>query len=270
MGELEGQVALVTGGASGLGKAIVERFLQEGARVGILDRAKERTEALRKELGDRVSATVGDVTLLADNRRAVADTVAKFGRLDCFIGNAGVWDFNLSLAQLPDDRIERAFDELFGINVKGCMLGAKAAMTELAKTRGNIVYTVSFAGFHPSGGGPLYTSSEHALVGLVRELAFELAPKIRVNGIAPGPMPTDLRGLKSLEMENRTIGEVVNPEMSTRGLPLARFPDLEDYTGAYLMLASRKSGSLTTGHVINCDSGLEIRGIDRPAGGEDL
>jgi NAD(P)-dependent dehydrogenase (short-subunit alcohol dehydrogenase family) len=270
MGELEGQVALVTGGASGLGKAIVERFLQEGARVGILDRAKERTEALRKELGDRVSATVGDVTLLADNRRAVADTVAKFGRLDCFIGNAGVWDFNLSLAQLPDDRIERAFDELFGINVKGCMLGAKAAMTELAKTRGNIVYTVSFAGFHPSGGGPLYTSSKHALVGLVRELAFELAPKIRVNGIAPGPMPTDLRGLKTLEMENRTIGEVVNPEMSTRGLPLARFPDLEDYTGAYLMLASRKSGSLTTGHVINCDSGLEIRGIDRPAGGEDL
>ncbi len=270
MGELDGQVALVTGGASGLGKALVERFLQEGARVGILDRAKERTEALQKELGDRVSATVGDVTLLADNRRAVADTVGRFGRLDCFFGNAGVWDFNLSLAALPDDRIERAFDELFGINVKGCMLGAKAAMTELARTRGNIVYTVSFAGFHPSGGGPLYTSSKHAMVGMIRELAFELAPKIRVNGVAPGPMPTDLRGLKSLEMENRSISEVMNPEQGARGLPLARFPELEDYTGAYLMLASRKSGSLTTGHVINCDSGLEIRGVARPAGGEDL
>jgi NAD(P)-dependent dehydrogenase (short-subunit alcohol dehydrogenase family) len=133
MGELEGQVALVTGGASGLGKALVERFLQEGARIGIMDRARERIEALAKELGDRVSATIGDVTVLADNRRAVADTVNKFGRLDCFIGNAGVWDFNLSLAALPDDRIERAFDELFGINVKGCMLGAKAAMTELAQ-----------------------------------------------------------------------------------------------------------------------------------------
>jgi 2,3-dihydroxy-2,3-dihydrophenylpropionate dehydrogenase len=103
MGEMDGQVALVTGGASGLGKCIVERFLQEGARVGILDRARERAEALAKDLGDRVSATVGDVTLLADNRRAVADTVARFGRLDCFIGNAGVWDFNLSLAELPDD-----------------------------------------------------------------------------------------------------------------------------------------------------------------------
>jgi NAD(P)-dependent dehydrogenase (short-subunit alcohol dehydrogenase family) len=270
MGELEGQVALVTGGASGLGKAIVERFLQEGARVGILDRAKERTEALQQQLGDRVSATVGDVTLLADNRRAVADTVEKFGRLDCFIGNAGVWDFNIPLAMLPDDRIEKAFDELFGINVKGCMLGAKAALTELAKTRGNIIYTVSFAGFHPSGGGPLYTSSKHALVGMIRELAFELAPKIRVNGVAPGPMPTDLRGLKSLEMDNRTISELVNPEQSTRGLPLGRFPELEDYMGAYLMLASRKHGILTTGHVINCDSGLEIRGIATIAGGEHL
>jgi len=62
----------------------------------------------------------------------------------------------------------------------------------------------------------------------------------------------------------------MNPEASASGLPLARFPDLEDYMGAYLMLASRKTGSLTTGHVINCDSGLEIRGIVRPAGGERL
>jgi NAD(P)-dependent dehydrogenase (short-subunit alcohol dehydrogenase family) len=270
MGDLEGQVALVTGGASGLGKAIVARFLLEGARVGILDRARERTEALQNELGDRVSTTVGDVTLLADNRRAVADTVRKFGRLDCFIGNAGVWDWNIPLAALPDDRIEKAFDELFGINVKGCMLGAKAALTELAKTRGSVIYTVSFAGFHPAGGGPLYTSSKHALVGMIRELAYELAPKIRVNGVAPGPMPTDLRGLRSLEMENRSISEVMNPEQGARGLPLGRFPDLEDYTGAYLMLASKKSGILTTGHVINCDSGLEIRGVQRPAGGEDL
>lgn len=270
MSELDGQVALVTGGAWGLGKSIVERFVREGARVGILDRARERSEALGRLLGDQVSVTVGDVASLADNRRAVADTVARFGRLDCFIGNAGVWDFNLSLAELPEDRIEGAFDELFAINVKGCMLGAKAALAELLKTRGNIIYTVSFAGFHPSGGGPLYTSSKHAMVGMIRELAFELAPKIRVNGIAPGPMPTDLRGLRSLEMEKRSIAEVMNPEQSTRGLPLGRFPELEDYTGAYLMLASRKSGGLTTGHVINCDSGLEIRGIGRIAGGEHL
>ena len=82
MGWLENKVALVTGGASGLGRAIVERFVEEGARVAILDRARERTEELANHLGDRVAPIVGDVTVLRDNQRAVADTVQKFGRLD--------------------------------------------------------------------------------------------------------------------------------------------------------------------------------------------
>ena len=115
MGWLENKVALVTGGASGLGRAIVERFVEEGASVAILDRARERSEELAKRLGERVAAIVGDVTVLADNQRAVAETVQRFGRLDCFVGNAGIWDFSISLAALPDDRIGTAFDELFGV-----------------------------------------------------------------------------------------------------------------------------------------------------------
>ncbi len=154
MGWLEGKVALVTGGASGLGRAIVERFVAEGARVAILDRSRERSEELAKSLGPNVAATIGDVTILADNQRAVSDTVKRFGQLDCFVGNAGIWDFNMSLVDLPDDRIGEAFDELFGVNVKGYLLGAKAAYRELAKTRGCIIYTVSNAGFYPCGGGP--------------------------------------------------------------------------------------------------------------------
>jgi 2,3-dihydroxy-2,3-dihydrophenylpropionate dehydrogenase len=90
MGWLENKVALVTGGASGLGRAIVERFVDEGAQVAILDRARARTEDLANQLGDRVAAIVGDVTDLGDNQRAVAETVAKFGQLDCFVGNAGI------------------------------------------------------------------------------------------------------------------------------------------------------------------------------------
>src|SRR5271154_3926750 len=105
MGWLENKVALVTGGASGLGRAIVERFVQEGARVAILDRARERGEALAAQLGADGAAIVGDVTVLADNQRAVAETAKRFGRLDCFVGNAGIWDFSMSLADLPDDRI---------------------------------------------------------------------------------------------------------------------------------------------------------------------
>ena len=94
MGWLEGQVAIVTGGASGLGRAIVERFIGEGARVGVLDRAKEKSEQLQSELGDRVLTVLGDVTALEDNQRVVDATVRRFGKLDCFVGNAGIWDFS--------------------------------------------------------------------------------------------------------------------------------------------------------------------------------
>src|SRR5437016_841235 len=125
MGWLENRVALVTGGASGLGRAIVERFIEEGANVGVLDRAHERAAELVKQFGNRVEAVIGDVRMLADNERAVAETIRRFGRLDCFVGNAGIWDFNMPLVDLPDERIGEAFDELFGVNVKGYLLGAK-------------------------------------------------------------------------------------------------------------------------------------------------
>lgn len=271
MGWLDGQVALVTGGASGLGRAIVGRFVQEGARVGILDRARERSEALERELGDRVLATVGDVTSLGDNRRAVEATVGRFGKLDCLVGNAGIWDFSISLAQIPDDRIDAAFDELFGINVKGYLLGAKAAYRELAKTRGSIIYTVSNAGFYPCGGGPLYTSSKHAVVGLIRQLAYELAPKIRVNGVAPGGIPTDLRGPKSLQMAERSISELgIGKEDFGKRLPLGKSPEPGDYTAHYVLLASYANSPTATGAIINCDSGIGVRGFVQPAGGYDL
>jgi len=268
MGWMDGKVALITGGASGLGRAIVERFLSEGARVAILDRSRERSEQLASQLG--IAAIVGDVTNLADNRRAVTDTVAKFGRLDCFVGNAGIWDFNMPLAELPDNRIGEAFDELFGVNVKGYLLGAKAAYRELAKTRGCIIYTVSNAGFYPCGGGPLYTASKHAVVGLIRQLAYELAPKIRVNGVAPGAIPTDLRGPGSLAMAQRSIAELPMKEMVERGLPLGKFPAPSDYTGSYVLLASPENSSTATGGVIICEGGIGIRGFVDAAGGRNL
>ena len=270
MGWLANKVALITGGASGLGRAIVERFVEEGACVAILDRARERSEELAATLGDRVIAIVGDVTNLGDNRRAVAETVARFARLDCFVGNAGIWDFSTSLADLPDDRIGSAFDELFGVNVKGYLLGAKAAYRELAKTRGSIIFTVSNAGFYPCGGGPLYTASKHAVVGLIRQLAYELAPKIRVNGVAPGAIPTDLRGPRSLEMADRSIAAVPLKEMVEKGLPLGKLPEPRHYTGPYVLLASSENSSTATGGVIICEGGIGIRGFTDAAGGRNL
>jgi cis-2,3-dihydrobiphenyl-2,3-diol dehydrogenase len=270
MGWLENKVALVTGGASGLGRAIVERFLDEGANVATLDRARERSAELAKQFGDRVEAVVGDVTILADNDRAVAETIRRFGRLDCFVGNAGIWDFNMSLVDLPEDRIGQAFDELFAVNVKGYLLGAKAAYRELAKTRGCIIYTVSNAGFYPCGGGPLYTASKHAVVGLIRQLAYELAPKIRVNGVAPGAIPTDLRGPSSLEMADRSIASVPLKAAVERGLPLGKLAEPREYTGSYVLLASAENSSTATGGVIICEGGIGIRGFVNAAGGRDL
>src|SRR5712691_9189024 len=117
MGWLEGSVALVTGGGSGIGRAVVARFVEEGARVGVLERVPARAAQLRADFGEAVVASAGDVTSGEDNARAVADTVQAFGRLDVFVGNAGVFDNFLSFAELPAERLSQAFDELFAVKL---------------------------------------------------------------------------------------------------------------------------------------------------------
>ncbi len=94
--------------------------------------------------------------------------------------------------------IAAACDELFAVNVKGCILGAKAALHELGKSKGCMIFTASGAGFTSAGGGVIYTASKHAVVGIIRQLAVELGPNIRVNGVAPGGTMTDLRSVAAL------------------------------------------------------------------------
>src|SRR5271154_5185689 len=214
MGWLDGQVALVTGGGSGIGRAVVARFVEEGARVAVLDRVASRAEELRAEFGDSVIGLAGDAAQLADNKRAVAATVDAFGRLDIFVGNAGVFDVYAPLAEFPDEKLSAAFDELFAVNVKGCVFGAKAAFPELIKTEGSIVFTASVAGLNSGGGGSLYTASKHAVVGLIRQLAVEFGPHVRVNGVAPGGTITDLRGLATLHQD--ASSQFSDPDVADR------------------------------------------------------
>lgn len=260
MGWLENSVSLVTGGGSGLGHAILDRFVREGARVGVLEINQAKAETLRTQFGDSVAVTVGDATSFTDNQRAVETTVAAFGKLDSFVGNAGLWDFAMSLEDLPADAIDGAFDEIFRLNVKGYMLGAKAAIPALRSSNGSIIFTVSNAGFWPGGGGPLYVSSKHAVMGLVKQLAYELAPDIRVNGVAPGGMSTDLRGPRALGLADRSWGSMDVDGMMERSSPLRRAIAPEDYTGHYVLLASRENSLTVTGSVHNCDGGVGIRG----------
>src|SRR5207253_2939023 len=147
MGWLEGQVALVTGGASGLGRAVVDRFVQEGARVAVLDRSAEHLEKLRADHDRRTVVSVkGDVTGPAANEKAVAAAVKAFGQLDVFVGNAGIWDYSIPLAHLPLTMLPEVFDEVFGVNVKGYILGTKAALPELVKSRGCVPAAEDYAG----------------------------------------------------------------------------------------------------------------------------
>src|SRR2546423_11363125 len=207
MGWLEGQAAIVTGGASGLGRAVVDRFVQEGARVVVLDRSAEHLEKLRADHDRRTVVTVkGDVTSPAANDRAVAAAVKAFGQLDVFVGNAGIWDYSIPLAHLPLNLLPEVFNEVFGVNVKGYILGTKAALPELVKSRGCVIYTLSNAAFDPAGGGAFYTASKHAVRGLVTQMAYELAPKVRVNGVAPGGGGTDLRGPKCPGFDRVPLG----------------------------------------------------------------
>jgi len=269
-GWLENEAVLITGGGSGLGLALVKRFLAEGAKVAVLDRSAEKIAALNADFGGEVLAVQGDVTRLEDNQKAVAATVGRFGKLDGFIANAAIWDHGASLLALPDDHISQAFDELISINLKGYLLGVKAAARDLIQSQGNIILTLSNSAFYPGGGGPLYTASKHAAVGLVRELAYELAPKVRVNGVGPSGMASDLRGAASLGQQDTRIMDSRSPEAIRAILPLQFFPEPEDFCGPYVLLASRANNRTLSGVLINADCGLGIRGIRHVAGGLDL
>ncbi len=270
MGWLEGDVALVTGAGSGLGRAVVDRFVDEGARVIAVDRDPERVSQLEGVHGDAVLGVVADVTDPAGNERSVAEGLDGFGRLDVFVGNAGIFDYGAGLMNTPMAALDQSFDELFAINVKAPLLGIKAASEALMESSGSVIITASMGSWHAGVGGAVYTASKHAVVGIVRQLAFELAPRVRVNGVAPGFMRTDIRGPKSLGLEDTNPAAV--PDLNLEKIaeattPLGFLPSPADYTGHFVLLASRSNGATTTGEVVECDGGLGVRGLGLPTPG---
>lgn len=260
MGWLDNQVAVVTGGGSGIGLAVVERFVEEGARVGILERVGNRVERLRADFGESVVAVEGDVSCLEANKAIVTETLKTFGRLDIFVGNAGVVDGMVSLADIPEEKLNDAFDEQFSVNVKGCFFGAKAALPHLLESEGCMIFTASVAAFNSGGGGTLYTATKHAVLGMIRQLAVELAPKVRVNGVGPGGTLTDMRGLAALGQQGHSRFsdlQAADRMRATNPLQLALEP--KDHAGAYLILATRELSRAITGTVIITDAGSLLR-----------
>ena len=261
---LKGYSAVVTGAGSGMGLAIVSRFVSEGARVVAFDCSETKLRTLKERLGESVEVVVGDVRSAQDNAEAVRVALESFGKLDTFIGNAGLWDFGGSLPNTDIEKLSSGFDELFGVNVKGYLLGVKAAHAALRASGGSVILTLSNAAFYPGGGGPLYVASKHAGVGLVKQLAYELAPDVRVNAVAPGGMNTDLRGPVSLGLADRPIGDVVPIDMfMEQSLCLHYAAKAEDYTGSYVLLAAKNQSRTVTGAVFDVSSlGIPARPID--------
>ncbi|MDX6744126.1 3-(cis-5,6-dihydroxycyclohexa-1,3-dien-1-yl)propanoate dehydrogenase [Actinocorallia sp. A-T 12471] len=274
-GWLAGYAVLITGGGSGIGRAVADRFVAEGASVAVFgnDPAQLAVAAAGSPDPSRVLTVEGDVRSSADLHRAVAATVERFGKLDTLVANAGIWDFQRQLTRLDAAALEATFDEVFAVNVKGYLLAAEAAWRELVRTRGSIVMTLSNASFYVNGGGPVYTASKHAALGLMRELAYELAPKVRVNGVACGGMNTDLRGPAALDLGERSIGASFarrRPD-APPSIPLHdSSTDPRDFTASYVLLASREQSGPITGQAISVDGGIGVRGFAAPAGGDHL
>ena len=275
-GWLQGYVALITGGATGIGRAVAERFIAEGASVTILGRDPDALQAAIEASADpaKLHAISADVRDSEELHRAVAETVDRFGKLDTLVANAGIWDYQRQLTRMTGAQLSATFDELFAINVKGYLLAAEAAWRELVKTHGSIVMTLSNASFYVNGGGPIYTASKHACLGLMRELAYELAPKVRVNGVACGAMNTALRGPAALDMQDRTLAASFakkKPDDPPPPIPLYdSSTDPRDFTGSYVLLASREQSGPITGQAISVDGGIGVRGFASDAGGSHL
>lgn len=275
-GWLEGDVAVVTGGGSGIGLGVVRRYVAEGARVVVADVAEERLAAIAEELGDRVRTIVTDVRDHRQNAAAVELAVEAFGKLDVFVANAGVGDRFTELADLPAERIDDAFAQVFELNVKGIIHGAKAALPELLKTRGAIVVTLSNSSFYPDGGGVMYIASKHAALGVVRQLAHELAPYVRVNAVAPGATRSNITSPEAFGVTGGgpqapgPADEAARIAAIEATMPLMRFADPADHGAAYTLVASRTQAPVMTGVVIESDGGLGVRGLRRVRGGEDL
>lgn len=260
MAWLKGQVALITGGGSGIGLAVVERFIDEGARVTVLERNPDRARSLEDQFGENICVMLGDVTDLDSNESAVAAAVDRFGRLDTFVGNAGIWDYLVPLAEQPRDKLAQICDEIFSVNVKGYILGARAALDALRESRGSMIFTASSSSFYTGGGGPLYVASKHAIVGLIRQLASELAPDVRVNGVAPGGTLTNLAGSDAAGMAGAKLNDL--PDIDTmieQMTPLGFAASPEDHAGLYVLLASKENSRYVTGTVINSDGGIGFR-----------
>ena len=262
-GWLDGKRALVVGAGSGIGRAVVDTFRTEGAKVAVLERDRDKCEALRNQCPD-VPVAEGDAISRDANELAVAAAVEAFGGLDTLVNCVGIFDFYRGILDIDADDLPAAFDEMLATNVLSHLQSVKAALPALqAGTGSSIVLTESASSFYPGRGGVLYVASKFAVRGLVSALAHELAPQIRVNGVAPGgTLNTDLRGPASLGLDDARLDDTPDRarDLAAR-TPLNVALSGADHAWSFVFFASDRSRGIT-GETAHPDGGFGI-GVGR-------
>jgi len=250
MGKLEGRVAIVTGGASGIGEATVKLFHAEGARVVAADVQDARGKRLAEELGAGVVYQHADVSQEADVKALVDRVVGEFGRLDCLFNNAGFVGARGPIDTIPVDE----FDLTLGVLLRGVFLGMKhAAPVMKQQGSGSIISTASVAGLQAGFGPHPYSAAKAAVVQLTRTVATELGESgVRVNCICPGGIATPLLASAFGEGE-AALGTLRN--LLALAQPIRRPGLPEDIARAALWLAS-DDASFVNGQAIVVDGGL--------------
>jgi phthalate 3,4-cis-dihydrodiol dehydrogenase len=256
---LTGKRALVIGAGSGIGRAVHDAFVINGAVVVAVDRDRAKCDDLRRA-SPATTVVVADATDPADNDAAVAAMLDTYGGLDVLVNCVGIFDFYRGVRELSATELVAAFDELFRVNVAASLLGVHAALGPLTQSRGNVVLTSSTSGFHPGRGGVLYVASKFAVRGLVVALAHELAPDVRVNGVAPGgTVGTDLRGPATLGLDEQSLADRPGREDElTARTPLAVALTPTDIAQSYVFLASDGARGIT-GTFLHPDGGIDIK-----------
>jgi NAD(P)-dependent dehydrogenase (short-subunit alcohol dehydrogenase family) len=238
---LSNKIAWITGAGSGIGEATAKRFAQEGAKLALTDVNPEGLERVAKEIGGEVFTAVADVTNKEQLAAAVKGIIARFGRLDILIANAGLTRDGLALRMS-----EANWDLVLDVNLKGTFLSCQAAMRPMMEQKGGRIVTTASVASLGNPGQVNYSSAKAGIIGLTRTLALELANwNVTVNCVAPGA--TDTPMLQALK-------DAVRQGMLEH-IPLKRFAKAEDVAAAHLFFCS-DDAAYVTGQVLFVDGGI--------------
>ncbi len=247
--DFTGKVALITGGANGIGQAAAQGFARLGARIVIVDRDEAAGEATAlgiREQGGEARFVAADVTRSADVQGYVRATLDAYGAIDCFFNNAGIEGTVVPLV----DYDEAVFDAVIAVNLKGVFLGLRHVLPiMLRQGRGAVVNTASTAGLVGSPGLSAYVASKHGVLGLTRSAAGEVgAAGVRVNAVCPGP--TDTRMIQSLVEQSSPGDHEAAAARYRASIPLGRYATVKEVTDVVLFLCSDLASSVTAAHFV--------------------